>query len=276
MPPRQAMADSPTTRSLDRLRKRGWTPGIVERRCGKFVTVDLFGFADILAMKHGETPVLIQTTTGSNLAARRTKIYASGLAALALEHERISAIHEGDPFTEDELRRLLAVADHPRDRALLMLLISGGLRASELIGIHTDAISWKTGTSRVLGKGSKVRDIAPGAGAMVSLRRLLGLRQGWVWVRLDGRAPDRPIKRESLWRIVRELGSRADVEDCHPHRFRTTYAVMFLEYGGDAGALKESLGHNSLTMALHYASYGATQRALDTQRRLSLADRVAG
>ncbi len=79
------MADSPTTRSLDRLRKRGWTPGIVERRLGKFVTKDLFGFADILAMKLGEIPVLIQTTTGSNLAARRTKIYASDLAADALQ-----------------------------------------------------------------------------------------------------------------------------------------------------------------------------------------------
>ncbi len=79
------MAASPTTRSLDRLRKRGWTPGIVERRLGKFVTVDLFGFADICAMKLGEVPVLVQTTTGSNLAARRTKIYASDLAALALQ-----------------------------------------------------------------------------------------------------------------------------------------------------------------------------------------------
>ncbi len=79
------MAASPTTRSLDRLRKRGWTPCIVERRLGKLVTKDLFGFGDILAIKHGETPVLIQTTTGSNLAARRTKIYASDLAALVLQ-----------------------------------------------------------------------------------------------------------------------------------------------------------------------------------------------
>ena len=189
---------------------------------------------------------------------------------------RHPALQPPKPFTEDELRRLLAVACHPRDRALLMLLISGGLRASEVIGMHSDDIAWKTGTIRVLGKGSKVRDIAPGTGTMVALRRLLGSRRGWVWVRLDGRTPDRPIKRESLWRIIRELGDRAGVEDCHPHRFRTTYAVMFLAHGGDAGALKESLGHASLTMALHYAAHGATQRALTIQRRLSLADRVAG
>ena len=97
-----------------------------------------------------------------------------------------------------------------------------------------------------------------------------------MWIRLDGRSPDKPIKRESLWRIVRDLGELAGVQHCHPHRFRTTYAVMFLAHGGDAGALKESLGHASLTMALHYASYGAAQRALDTQRRLSLADKIAG
>ncbi len=79
------MGDSPMTRSLEHLRDCGWTPGIVERRCGKYVTVDLFGFADIIAMRHGKTPQLIQTTTGSNFAARRAKIYASVLAALALQ-----------------------------------------------------------------------------------------------------------------------------------------------------------------------------------------------
>ncbi len=79
------MTTSPTTRSLDHLKKRGWTPWVVERRLGRFVTVDLYGFADICAMKIGCTPVLVQTTTGSNLAARRTKIYASDLAADALQ-----------------------------------------------------------------------------------------------------------------------------------------------------------------------------------------------
>ncbi len=79
------MSDSPTTRSLEHLRERGWTPRIVERRLGRFVTVDLFGFADIIAIKHGNTPILVQTTTGANLAARRKKIYASDLAPLVLQ-----------------------------------------------------------------------------------------------------------------------------------------------------------------------------------------------
>ncbi len=77
---------STTTRSKKALADDGWYPETVEhwnhytqRRH------DLFKFADIIAMKTGETPLLVQTTTGTNLAARRDKIYASDLAALALQ-----------------------------------------------------------------------------------------------------------------------------------------------------------------------------------------------
>ena len=76
---------SPTQRTLKALREDGWHPVIVEtfnhwskRRH------DMFGFADILAMRAGDVPVLIQTTTGGNLAARRTKIMENELAPLAL------------------------------------------------------------------------------------------------------------------------------------------------------------------------------------------------
>ena len=79
------MGNSPTQRSLDHLRDGGWAPGVVERHPRPKVTIDLWGFADIIAMKHGRTPMLVQTTTGSNLAARRKKIHASDLAALALQ-----------------------------------------------------------------------------------------------------------------------------------------------------------------------------------------------
>ncbi len=77
---------SPTQRSKKALIDKGWHPAIVEH-WNSFThrRYDLFGFADILAMKQDEIPVLVQTTTGSNFAARRTKIYASDLAALALQ-----------------------------------------------------------------------------------------------------------------------------------------------------------------------------------------------
>jgi hypothetical protein len=80
------MADSPTTRSKKELTTDGWYAERVEY-WNSFTQRrhDLFKFADLIAMRIGETPLLVQTTTGTNLAARRTKIYESDLAALALQ-----------------------------------------------------------------------------------------------------------------------------------------------------------------------------------------------
>lgn len=76
---------SPTQRSMKHLRDNGWHPVIVER-WDHFAKIrrDLFGFADIIAMREGDKPILVQTTTGSNMAARREKILASDVAALCL------------------------------------------------------------------------------------------------------------------------------------------------------------------------------------------------
>lgn len=67
---------SPNKRSLDWLRERGYTAEVVERRLpGCLVTKDLFGFADLLAVRAAERGVLaVQATTGRNLSARVKKI----------------------------------------------------------------------------------------------------------------------------------------------------------------------------------------------------------
>jgi len=76
---------TPTARSMTAMRETGWHPEVVERfNHWTKRRHDLFGFADILAMKKGHAPILIQTTSSSNLAARRRKVLESPLAALAL------------------------------------------------------------------------------------------------------------------------------------------------------------------------------------------------
>ena len=69
------MAESPTSRTLKALRKRGWEADIVERRLTKFVTKDFFGFADILAVMDDET-LAVQCTTVVNQSARVKKVLA--------------------------------------------------------------------------------------------------------------------------------------------------------------------------------------------------------
>lgn len=73
-PKRKSKGKSPTQRSLEHMRKLGYLCDIVERRIPfQFVTKDLFGFIDVLCVK-GEDIVGVQATSGSNLAARVTKI----------------------------------------------------------------------------------------------------------------------------------------------------------------------------------------------------------
>lgn len=69
------MSMTPTQRSLALLRSEGWTVAVVEKWNSHIrIRQDLFGFADLLGFRHGWPVWLIQTTSGSNAAARRTKI----------------------------------------------------------------------------------------------------------------------------------------------------------------------------------------------------------
>jgi predicted RecB family endonuclease len=75
---------TPTQRSLDHLRKLGYLAEVVEKRIPKvFITKDLFGFIDIIAIRDGEI-LAVQTTSGSNVAARITKIRESATFARVL------------------------------------------------------------------------------------------------------------------------------------------------------------------------------------------------
>lgn len=86
---------TPTQRSLAKLRADGYLVAVVER-WNSFARIrqDLFGFADLLAIKGNET-LAVQTTSGSNISARITKILACQAAALWLESPNRSIVVHG-------------------------------------------------------------------------------------------------------------------------------------------------------------------------------------
>jgi len=77
------MSTSPTQLSLKKLRGEGWTTWIVEH-WNSFAKIrqDLFGFADIIAIREGLPPILVQCTTTSNMSARVAKIEANPIAPI--------------------------------------------------------------------------------------------------------------------------------------------------------------------------------------------------
>jgi integrase/recombinase XerC len=142
-----------------------------------------------------------------------------------------------------------------RDRALLEVLYSAGLRLAELHGLDIVDIDGERGLVRVLGKGRKERIVPLGSAAVVAVQRYLAV---------SGRSPatDGPLflsergerlSRRQIQRIVgKRLSRAADGEMLSPHALRHSFATHLLDAGADLMAVKELLGHASLSTTRIY------------------------
>lgn len=172
-----------------------------------------------------------------------------------------------EPFTREELGRMLLACRNHQERAVFLLLVAGGLRRGEIYGIRRDDVNPETGTIRVLGKGAQYRFIAPGQATIDAVLEATEFSE-----RL---CPQADI--EVVWRIVQALAKRAGIRGrVYPHRFRHSFAVLFLENGGTIEQLMHVLGHRRVDMSLHYSRAGAKRRALEAQQTVDVAGKMLG
>jgi len=145
-----------------------------------------------------------------------------------------------------------------RDRAILELLYSSGLRVSELTGLAISDLDLSGGMVRVMGKGGKERIVPVGSRAIEAIREYLALRadqagSGPLFLNTRG---DR-INRRSVARIVDAHVLRiAAFKRISPHILRHTFATHMLEGGADLRAIQELLGHASLSTTQKYTHVG--------------------
>ncbi len=177
---------------------------------------------------------------------------------------RVPMLKPQKGYKPEEVGRLLAACKTPQERALLLLMARTGLRAGEARRLHHDDI--KDGVALVHGKGGRFRQVILAADVLTALPH----GSGYLFPSRQGGC----ISYSRVRQIMGRVGKRAGVQRAQAHRFRRTYAVEFLKAGGDAGALRYTLGHTTLTMSLHYAASLEGERSLDVQRLL--ADRVVG
>jgi site-specific recombinase XerD len=195
------------------------------------------------------------------------------------------------PFTQDEIRAMLgslersrpytrpgkklsdhAIPESDRSRAIILLLLDTGLRASELCSIHIGDVDNRNRRIHVIGKGARERSVAfsPRTGQL--LWRYLASRNAkdcddYLFTSVL----NRPLTRYRLLDILRTIGKRAGIRNVHPHRFRHTFAIQYLRNGGDAYTLQAMLGHSSLDMVRTYLKLA--QIDIDTvHRRASPVD----
>jgi integrase/recombinase XerC len=160
----------------------------------------------------------------------------------------------------DQVASLLAISgDDPltlRDRAILELFYSSGLRLGELVGLNLGDVDAADRTVRVLGKGSKTRVVPVGKHALAALRDWLAVRSElarpgelalFVGRRGARISPRMVQKHVNDW--ARKQGAPTRV---HPHMLRHSFATHVLESSGNLRAVQELLGHASLSTTQIY------------------------
>lgn len=143
-----------------------------------------------------------------------------------------------------------------RDKAIMELFYSSGLRLAELVGLNTTDLDWSDRTVRVLGKGRKERVVPVGRHAATAISRWLKERgtlaapgESALFVSVRGRRIGMRVvqKRVESWAKRQGLGRHV-----HPHMFRHSFASHLLESSHDLRGVQELLGHANMSTTQIY------------------------
>jgi integrase/recombinase XerC len=156
--------------------------------------------------------------------------------------------------------------DDKRDRAIMEVLYSCGLRAAELVGLNTGDIDLNREELKVRGKGNKERIVPIGKAARNAITGYLRERMSETSALFLNYRGGRLTTR-SLQRIVRKhLLKVAQAQGTNPHILRHTFATHLLERGADLRAVQELLGHASLSTVQIY-THLTTQRLKEIYKK---------
>lgn len=178
-------------------------------------------------------------------------------------------------LSEMEYQRLLrAVANEPRDAAIIELLLQTGIRLSELAGLTIDDIELPTkitpdpedtGLITVRGKGRKTRTIPLNYKACRAVK-------SWLRVRPDYGTPDlffskfrTAITPIGFQWIVKRYLEEADIHNAHVHTLRHTFGTHMAKNGAQLKTIQDMMGHNDLKTTSIYVSLAKEQQKKDVQ-----------
>jgi integrase/recombinase XerD len=163
----------------------------------------------------------------------------------------------------EEVDRLLRQPDlidavGVRDKAMIELMYSTGLRVSELCGLRMSDITMDPGCLRCIGKGNKERLVPVGKQALESVQKYLcGSRAHFV---RDGGSPylflnqkGHKVDRIAFWKILGEYGRKAELrKPLTPHMLRHSFATHLLDRGADLRSVQIMLGHSDISTTQIY------------------------
>ena len=153
-----------------------------------------------------------------------------------------------------------------RDRAVMEVLYSSGVRVSELVGLDWREVDFSLGVLKVFGKGSKERIVPVGEVALAALRDYADHQRGRWGRTARGEEPvflnrfGTRITTRSIARIVEKYLRLAGIPvRMGPHGLRHTFATHLLNAGADLRSIQELLGHVSLSTTQRYTHVNLDQ-----------------
>jgi integrase/recombinase XerD len=164
-----------------------------------------------------------------------------------------------DVLTFEEIENILAQIDHStaegvRNKAIIELMYSCGLRVSELVNLKLSQLFFDVEFIRVVGKGSKERLVPIGSSAIKyitiyvnNIRLHQAIQKGEDDIVFLNRRGKR-LSRVMIFLIIKDLVKKAGITKViSPHTFRHSFATHLVEGGADLRAVQEMLGHESIT-----------------------------
>jgi integrase/recombinase XerD len=145
-----------------------------------------------------------------------------------------------------------------RDRAMMELLYSSGLRISELVNARLENLDLDRGTIRVTGKGNKTRVVPVGAKAREAIASYLASERPGVVRPKTGSEVflnrfGHKLTTARAWQILKQLAREAGIEqNLYPHLMRHSFATHLLNNGADLRVIQEMLGHADISTTQIY------------------------
>lgn len=143
-----------------------------------------------------------------------------------------------------------------RDKAILEIMYSSGLRASEVVNLKTGNINFEAGFLTITGKGSKQRVVPVNEQALLTIKsymeesRPLFLKKkvsNYLFLARGGK----PMTRQRLWQLIKKYSAELSIK-ISPHTLRHCFASHLLDGGADLRALQKMLGHTDISTTQIY------------------------
>lgn len=164
------------------------------------------------------------------------------------------------PFSTVEIDALRFACKSSKERAIIELLLSAGVRVSELSGLLVSDVNFVNMSIHVRkGKGAKERTVYMNDLARTHLQTYL-MERGNLGNSLFININKEPLNPGGVRHILKTLGERAKVDNVHPHRFRRTFATGLASRGMDIQEIQKLLGHTNINTTLNYV-YTSDEKA---------------